>query len=184
MQAFKNCIVKDLNLSYDCLTGTAVRSKLRNLWDTDPIFWEELTLRDPEMLLPSENILQAEDEHDNTLNNVDDSDVPIGAVIKNIVTDVAPWGYGVGIRGGFEAEAAAERFEDKPIPEIIINGITADTAGKELGCGKRCKQPNWLYQWHCILVAQQWRHVRCRRFVVVATYLLVLDIVVQNLFNS
>lgn len=138
--------MRDLNLSYDCLTGTAVRSKLRNLRDTDPIFWEELTLRDPEILLPSENIPQAEDEHDNTLNNVDDSDVPIGAVIENIVADVAPRGYGVGVGGGFEAEAAAERFEDEPpAPEIDhIDGV--DTAGRELGRGKRCKQPNRLYR--------------------------------------
>jgi hypothetical protein len=135
--------VRDLNLSYDCLTGTAVRSKLRNLRDTDPIFWEELTLRDPEMLLPPENIPQAEDEHNDTLNNVDDSDVPIGAVIENLIADVAPRGYGVGVGGGFEAEAAAEKFEDKP-PEIIIDGI--DTAGGELGRGKRCKQPNRLYR--------------------------------------
>lgn len=131
------------------MTGTAVRSKLRNLRDTDPIFWEELTLRDPEMLLPSETIPQAEDEHDDTLNNVDDSDVPIRAVIENIVADVAPRGYSVGVGGGFEAEAAAERFEDKPpAPEIVIDGVD-----KELGRGKRCKQPNRLYHDNTF-----WRH--------------------------
>jgi hypothetical protein len=120
------------------LTGIAVRSKLRNLRDTDPIFWEELTLSDPEMLLPSENIPQAEDEHNNKLHNTDDSDVPIGAVVENIVADVAPRRYGIGIGGGFEAEAAAEIFDDtgKPAPDIDV----------EMGCGKHCKQPNRLYR--------------------------------------
>jgi hypothetical protein len=37
------CRVKDFNLSYDCLTGYAVRDKLRNLKKTDPEFWKELT---------------------------------------------------------------------------------------------------------------------------------------------
>src|ERR1700722_10535225 len=37
------CRVKELNLSYDCLTGYAVRDRLRNLKKTDPEFWKELT---------------------------------------------------------------------------------------------------------------------------------------------
>jgi len=134
--------VRDLDLSYDCLTGTAVRSKLRNLRDTDPIFWDELTLKDPERLLPPEDVPQAEDKHDDALDNVDDSDVPIDAVIKNIIADVAPRGYAVGVGGGFQAETDAERFEDKP-PAPEIDGV--DNAGGELGRGKRRKQPNRLY---------------------------------------
>ena len=139
--------MRDLDLSYDCLTGTAVRSKLRDLRDTDPAFWDELTLKDSERLLPPENVRQAEDEHDDTSDHVDDSDVPIDVLIKNIVADVAPRGYTVGVWGGFQAEADAETFEDKPAPKLD----EGDNAVGELGRGKRRKQPNQLYAafwWH------------------------------------
>ena len=47
-------------------------------------------------------------------------------MIKKIVADEAPQGYGVGIGGGFKAEAAAERFKDKPsAPKINIDGVTS-----------------------------------------------------------
>jgi hypothetical protein len=140
------------------LTGSAVRSKLRNLRDTDPVFWNELTLKDPQAMLPPEDVPQAEDEYNDTLDNVNDSDVPIGVVIKNLVAGVAPQGYVIGDGGGFQAEVDAERFDDKPPQppgaEIGSSGIkdnAIDNGGKELGHEKRCKQPNHLYGafwWH------------------------------------
>src|SRR6266540_1116773 len=42
-QAFEMCEVRGWNLSYACLTGYAARSKLRELRDTDPKFWDKLT---------------------------------------------------------------------------------------------------------------------------------------------
>ena len=105
--------MRDLDLSYDCLTGTAVRSKLRNLRNTDPIFWDELTLKDPEKSLPPEDVPQAEDKHNDTLDDVDDSDVPIDVVIKNIVADVAPQGYALGIEGGFQADSRTSHLHLK-----------------------------------------------------------------------
>jgi hypothetical protein len=140
--------VRDLDLSYECLTGTEVRSKLRNLRDTDPVFWNELTLKDPQALLPPEDVPQVEDEYNNNLDNVDDSDVPIGIVIENLVAGVAPQGYVVGDGGGFQAEAEAERFDDKP-PLAVDE--TDSSGGKELGRGRRYKQANRLY-------GAFWRH--------------------------
>ena len=76
---------------------------------------------------------QAEDEHDDTSNHVDDSDVPIDVLIKNIVADVAPQGYTIGVRGGFQAEADAETFEDKPPAPKLDEGDNADK-----GCNSSC----------------------------------------------
>ena len=45
------------------------------------------------------------------------------------------------LEGGFETEAATEKFEDEaPGPAPVI-----DEVDKELGRGKRSKQPNRLY---------------------------------------
>ena len=139
--------MRDLDLSYECLTGTAVRAKLRNLRDTDPIFWNELTSPDPQAVLPPEDVPQAEDEYSDTVDDVDDSDVPIDVVIENLVAGVAPQGYVVGDGGRFQAEVDAERFDDKPATEI--DG--GDDSGKKMGRGKRRKQANRLY-------GAFWRH--------------------------
>jgi hypothetical protein len=140
--------VRDLDLSYECLTGTAVRSKLRNLRDTDLVFWNELTLKEPQALIPPEDVPQVEDEYKDNLDNVDDSDVPIGVVIENLVAGIAPQGYVVGDEGGFHAEVDAERFDDEP--PLAVAEIDS-SVGKEMGCGRRCKQPNRLY-------GAFWRH--------------------------
>jgi hypothetical protein len=112
---------------------------LRNLHDTDPIFWDELTLKDRKALVPPENVSQAEDIYDDCFNNVDDSDVPIGVITEHLIADVALQGYSIGIGGGFQAEVDTERFDDKAPGEI--NEVD-DSNRKELGCGKHCKQPN------------------------------------------
>jgi hypothetical protein len=141
LQAFEKCVIRDWNLSYECLTGAAIRSKLRTLRETDPTFWGELTVKETNTTLPPENIPQPEDQEifDGGL---DDSDVPIDAVIGNVISEGAPKGYTVSIGGGLEADADAERFE-----ECAPKGVDGDGDGgeKELGRGKRRKQANRLY---------------------------------------
>ena len=74
---------------------------------------------------------------------IDDSNVPIQAVIENIIEDVAPKGFVVGSSGGLEVDADAENFE-------------VDGCDKELpvGRGKRQKKANRLY----VNNFCQWRH--------------------------
>ena len=140
--------MRDLDLSHECLAGKAVKSKLRSLRDTDPIFWKELTLKDPQEMLPPEDVKQVEDEYNDNLDNLDDSDVPIGVVIENLVAGVSPQGYVVGDGGGLQAEVDAERFDDKS--QLAVAEI-GSSGGKELGRGRRRKQPNRLY-------GAFWRH--------------------------
>jgi hypothetical protein len=131
VQAFEMCVVREWNLSYSCLTGYAARSKLRGLRDSDPKFWDELTSKKFEPVVPPENVPQPEDtilEED----GLDDSDVPIQSVIDNIIHKKVPKGYViVPDHGGIEANADAERFDE---------GVE-----KELGRGKRKRQPNTRY---------------------------------------
>ena len=90
--------------------------------------------------LPAENIPQPEYmEIEHIDSGFDDSNVPIQAVIENIIENVAPKGFVVGSSGGLEVDADAENFE-------------VDGCDKELGRGKRQKKANRLY------VNNFWRH--------------------------
>jgi hypothetical protein len=91
--------------------------------------------------LPPENIPQPEDMEIDNFDGLDDSDVPIHAVIENIVDETAPKGYVVSIGGRLAADVDAERF-DEGAPEEIDG---KDDGDKELGRGKRRKQANSLY---------------------------------------
>lgn len=72
-QAFENCVVREWNLSYECLTGVAARSKLCGLWESNPEFWEELINVSP----PDEEVPQPEDQDKPTPDSrIDDVDVP------------------------------------------------------------------------------------------------------------
>ncbi len=143
-QAFEMCEVHGWNLSYACLTGYAARSKLRELRDTDPKFWDELTSKKFEATVPPEDIPQPEDTAlEDGNDGVDNSDVPIKSVINNIIDKKVPKGYAIIPGGGIEANTEAERFSD------------VDTAvdGNELGRGKRKRKPNGRYN-----SSSFWRH--------------------------
>lgn len=77
----------------------------------------------------------------------DNSDVPIHAVIKNIIDleEAAPKGFVVGISGGLKADMDAKFFEN-------VENYACD---KELSCGKHHKQANHLY------VNNFWHHNNC-----------------------
>ena len=124
------------------MTSIAARARLRELKSSDPAFWSELTSEHSEQDLPPENQTQPEDELDETVPDVDDSDVPLPVVIKSIVDDQAPEGYSAGLQGGFEAATMAEAFE---IEEQAIVEENSQVAIESLGRGKRRKQPNRRY---------------------------------------
>ena len=136
-QAFEKCEVRQWNLSFDCLTSVAARARLRNLKETDPEFWKELT--SSENRVPSENDPQPEDIVDAEDNSVeDDSDVPLGVLIQELTEKKVCKGFAISDMGALVAESEAERFES-----TVDNGN--DNVDKELGRGKRQKHPNRLY---------------------------------------
>ena len=136
-QAFAKCEVRQWNLSFDCLTSVAARARLRNLKESDPEFWKELT--SSENRVPSESDPQPEDIVDAEENSVeDDSDVPLGVLIQELTEKKVCKGFAISDMGALVAESEAERFEN-----TVDNGN--DIVDKELGRGKRRKHPNRLY---------------------------------------
>ena len=125
--------------------------------------------------LPPENIPQPEDmkiEHIDS--GFDDSNVPIQAVIENIIVNVAPKGFVVGSSGGLEVDADAENLKlmvairnwdvgsDKKKPTafmLIISGVitTQMILLTRINCtfghfihfikGKKGKIQNIFFQW-------------------------------------
>lgn len=149
-KAFEKCIARQWNLSYDCLTGVAMRCELRELRDNDPKFWEELTTKKTQV--PPESVPQPEDE-DMDLEDVeplDDCNVTLQAVIEEIVKGKVRKGY-VKVGGqGFVADTVAEGFDDEP---TMVDKPVGDEGGTELGRGKRRKWANQLYD-----TKSFWRH--------------------------
>ena len=111
----------------------AARARLRNLKETDPEFWKELT--SSENRVPSENDPQPEDIVDAEDNSVeDDSDVPLGVLIQELTKKKVCKGFAISDMGALVAESEAERFES-----TVDYGN--DNVDKELGRGKRQTTP-------------------------------------------
>ena len=126
------------------MTGVAARSKLRDLRESNPEFWNELVNTSP----PDEGLPQPEDDEPSS-GTSDDVDVPIEVLVKNMVKKKAPKGYVILPDGGMEASTAAETFEDHGDAEVESGELST----KELGRGKRKKKPNTLYNQSAF-----WRH--------------------------
>jgi hypothetical protein len=137
MQAFEKCEVREWNLSFNCLTSVAARARLRNLKETDPEFWKELT--SSENRVPPENDPQPEDIVDSENGSVeDDSDVPLQVLIQELTEKKVRKGFAINDMGALVADSDAERFES-----TVDDGN--DNVVEDLGRGKRHKHPNRLY---------------------------------------
>ena len=135
------CVVREWNLSYSCLTGYAARSMLRGLRDSDPKFWDELTKKESDAVVPPKDVPQPEDTLPED-SGIDDSDVPIQSVINNIINNKIQKGYVIiPDHGGIEANADAERFCD--VDEVVDE--------EKLGRRKWKRKPNNQY-------SAFWRH--------------------------
>jgi len=149
------CKVREWNLSYECLTGVAVRSRLRELRNTDPEFWKELTTRQSEDIVPPEHVEQPEDKVStcDTVDTNDDSDVPISAIIGVMLEGSVPSRYSAQDDGGLMCIAVAECAEDVDDSEMSSSDKKHDSAPEDMGRGKRVKTANRLYK-----IDQFWRH--------------------------
>jgi hypothetical protein len=147
-QAFELCTVRDWNLSYTCLTSFNMRQALRNMNDTNPEFWNELTKRKPEELpLPEETKIMPEDTTAELENeDLDDSEVPIKAVVASLDKNKLPKGIAPREGGLLMSVHAAESLD---LPQHI--GDT--TMPEKSGPGKRRHKLNTLYR-----AADFWRH--------------------------
>lgn len=145
-------------MSYESLTSFEAREKLRNLKQTDPIFWNELTMERPQ-LLPEEDEEVDEDKipkPDDVDWGWDDSDIPINTAVGTIVSGDYPIGVAERLEGGLMSVVQAEDL-DLDLEEISkqnfveedefdVNGVEkAGAAEKPQGRGRREKKANKLY---------------------------------------
>ena len=123
------------------MTSVAARARLRDLKESNPEFWKELTTS--ENRIPSENDPQHKDIIDSDEDNSveDDSNVPLGVLIQELTEKKVRRGFAINKMGGLVADSEAERFEGTLGP---ADGGD-DNVDKELGCGKRQKHRNRLY---------------------------------------
>jgi hypothetical protein len=118
-----------------------MRAKLRQLKETDPEFWKELTSKYAEELAPPENVPQPEDDAED-LGTLDDSDVPLKLLTRELTdqgTVTQTTGYIISEGGAIVSNSLAEQFEEE---DVLTN---TDDCDKERGRGKRVKQTNRLY---------------------------------------
>lgn len=144
-QAFELCCTGNFNLSYVSLTGYKARQKLRELKETNPKFWKELTQKKAsELIVISENM--AEDEDSKAAVFEDDSDVPCKVVIANFL-GVSPTGVKLNDTGEIVLAAVAESMET-PLDAVkleIKNNLGNNSDNSGLGHGKRKRTQTMLY---------------------------------------
>ena len=131
-----------------------MRQALRNMKDTDPEFWNELTMKMPEDLpLPDETKIMPEDERllsaEVENEDFDDSEVSIKAVIASLDTNKFPRGIAPCEGGLLMSVRAAESLEEMGPG----TGDFETALPEKLGPGKRKRKPNTRYR-----AADFWRH--------------------------
>ena len=132
------------NLSYTCLTSFDMRQALRNIKDTNPDFWNELTIKRPEDLpLLDETKITPEDESLLTAEledeDLDDSEVPMKAMIASLDTtgNKLPKGIAPCEGGSLMTVHAAESLDETLSQSSGTSETSTQTAMPErLGPGK------------------------------------------------
>lgn len=139
------CCVEDFNLSYKSLTSPEARRALRNLPETDPTFFAELTQPRSRVLAPSltpEEALDKDVEFSELDNPGDDVVVPLEAV-WDVMAGAESDQFVPGEEWGLESAAEAEETMVE-----VVDGIKIDTthAVKQLqGRGQRKRIRNKFY---------------------------------------
>jgi hypothetical protein len=122
---------------------------LRALKQDDPEFWKQLTSKHLQDAAPAESEPQAEDAHEESIGfedtKVDNSDIPLGAVINSMLTSSTPKNLLTKDNGMFQSPDDTEPADEE------VKGKAAERV-EELGRGKRAKHTNHLYR------VNFWRH--------------------------
>ncbi|KAG6850928.1 hypothetical protein C0991_009934 [Blastosporella zonata] len=144
-QAFEMCTIRNWDLSYECLTGYKIQSCLRELKETDPQFWSELTCGSSGVVVPNaqqKDPASLEDDFSDIEEGGDDSDIPLDVLINSMTSKPQIDGIAGRENGALEADRDAEDLEE-----------ALEDSGKSMGRGKRVRRSNKLYT-----SAHFWRH--------------------------
>jgi hypothetical protein len=153
------CRTGKFNMSYESLTSYEARQKLRDLKETDPKFWDQLTQKAaPDVDIPANKHI-AEDEDATDPLFEDDSDLPCDAVVANVLGS-QPAGVRLTTSGDMTSTAAAELLKpyrtDMVSDDVEVEGKDVAASVVELGTlgrGKRKRTANRLYDSKSF-----WRH--------------------------
>src|ERR1700679_3769314 len=104
------CRTGKFNMSYESLTSYEARQKLRDLKETDPKFWDQLTQKAAlDVDIPANKHI-AEDEDATDPLFEDDSDLPCDEVVANVLGS-QPAGVRLTTFGDMTSTAAAALLE-------------------------------------------------------------------------
>ncbi|KAJ7204373.1 hypothetical protein GGX14DRAFT_398223 [Mycena pura] len=148
--AFSRCVVRNWNLSYECLSSPQIRARLREEREKKTDFWNELQSTEPEDHRPAEDATDlAEDKIPSPDldedDGVDDSDVRLMDVIADVLGEKRAK-VEVKSTGGLASSALSESV-DAEDPEDPTQ------AAEIFGVGKRKRRANKLYAGE-----SWWRH--------------------------
>jgi hypothetical protein len=149
------------------------RDALRDVKDTDPVFWNELTAQEKwEEALPDKTETLLEDEAllaaENNDKGLDDSEIPLKMVISSVIDGEVPSGLAPRENGSLISISNAKSLDESQTIELSTGTGAASTSrpSRELGPGKRKRVPNHLYRtkdfwWHNVgdksnVEAEEW----------------------------
>jgi hypothetical protein len=144
------CRVKELKLSYDCLTGYAIRDRLRNLKKTDPEFWKELTSASVPEPTNTDQTFEEDNVDGPDMFFDDDSDLPCNTIIGCMTGSVIPANVSSTADGDLVSAAQAELMDGDDDSETANAVPVVEEA---FGPGKRKRRANMLYKTDMF-----WRH--------------------------
>jgi hypothetical protein len=138
------CRTGNFNLSYQSLTSYEAREILRNLKTTDLVMWDELTKKSLVHSELSESV-DTELEHKEFTETMfgDDSDLPCDAIMANFLRSELD-GVKANDDGDLSSATMAQLINNDKLE--LANANTFGTNSElELGCGKRKRTANKLY---------------------------------------
>ena len=144
------CVVREWDLSYECLESRKARQALRDLKETDPAFYHNELMAGKNSSLPGqEEVL----EEDNDLKQGPEADEKGDDCYLSISQIVEAVVKGTDLMGPTDmVEPITENTDEAEMErELRITETQMDT-GDERGRGKRKKEPNMLY------ARAFWRH--------------------------
>jgi hypothetical protein len=143
------CRAGEFNLSYESLTSTAARKILRDLPETDPEFFAELTRPRSRVAAPalSEEDILHEDSEASDIDVVgDDSSVPLEAVLDAMHGVLSQETDAMFVEGpdGVISHAEAEETLVEEVDGIVVDATSSATNAE--GRGQRKKFRNKFYE--------------------------------------
>jgi hypothetical protein len=146
------CTVREWDLSYECLESRKARQALRELKETDPEFYNELTAGKNSSLLGQKEVLDEDKELGPDENEEgDDCCLSINRIVEAVVKGSDMMGL-TNSESEMMVKSIAENPDESELERELELAETPMDTSDERGRGKRKREPNTLY------ARAFWRH--------------------------